>query len=130
MPWFKVDDTLPFHNKVMAAGNPAMGLWLRAGAWSMQQLTDGHIPHEIARQLGTHTQAQRLCDAGLWIEKEDGYHFHDWTIYQRSRVQVKADQENTSRLRKASANFGNHIRWHTNRGEFDPDCKHCREELP
>lgn len=31
MPWFKVDDTLALHGKVVAAGNPAMGLWVRAG---------------------------------------------------------------------------------------------------
>jgi len=43
MPWFKVDDTLAFHAKVVAAGNAAMGLWVRAGAHSMQQLTDGFI---------------------------------------------------------------------------------------
>ena len=41
MTWFRVDDTLAMHPKVYAAGNAAMGLWVRAGAWSMQQLTDG-----------------------------------------------------------------------------------------
>lgn len=33
MPWFQVDDQLSFHAKVIAAQNPAMGLWVRAGAW-------------------------------------------------------------------------------------------------
>lgn len=92
-PWFKVDDTLAFHNKTVAAGNAAMGLWVRAGAWSMQTLSDGFVPHRIAHQLGTRGEARRLVDAGLWIEKGDGYEFHEWTQRQPSRVQVHADRE-------------------------------------
>lgn len=34
MSWFKVDDHLAFHRKTLAAGNEAMGLWVRAGSWS------------------------------------------------------------------------------------------------
>lgn len=95
MPWFKVDDGLAFHSKVIAAGNAAMGLWLRAGAWSMQQLTDGWVPTDIARLLGTPAEAKRLVKAGLWEAKEDGYCFHEWEQYQPSRVQVMSDREAT-----------------------------------
>lgn len=102
MPWFKVDDTLAFHAKVMAAGNSAMGLWVRAGAWSMQQLTDGHIPLHVARRLGSARDAQRLCEAGLWDAKDDdGYLFHEWDQRQPSRAQVHAEREaNADRIRK------------------------------
>lgn len=101
MPWFKVDDTLAFHGKTVAAGNGAMGLWVRAGSWSMQQLTDGFIPHQIARQLGTRAEAKRLVDNGLWDEKDDGYLFHEWSQRQPSRAKVHADREaNAERLRK------------------------------
>lgn len=101
MPWFKVDDTLAFHGKVVAAGNAAMGLWVRAGAWSMQQLTDGFVPTHIARQLGRAAEARRLVDAGLWTEKDGGYLFHEWTQRQPSRAKVHADREaNAERLRK------------------------------
>jgi len=100
--WFKVDDTFAFHSKVVAAGNAAVGLWCRAGAWSMQQLTDGHVPKHIASQLGTRTEARRLVDAGLWVEKDDGYEFHEWSQRQPSRVQVNADREAAKeRQRKA-----------------------------
>lgn len=102
MPWFKVDDTFSHHAKVMAAGNAAIGLWVRAGAWSMQQLTDGFVPLHVARQLGTRPEAKRLVDAGLWIEKDDGYLFHEWSQRQPSRAQVQADREAASeRQRKA-----------------------------
>ena len=101
MPWFKVDDTLPFHAKTVAAGNAAMGLWVRAGAWSMQQLTDGFIPHHIARELGPRHLCQRLVTAGLWDEKDDGYVFHEWNQRQPSRAKVYAEREaNAERLRK------------------------------
>jgi hypothetical protein len=99
MPWFKVDDTLAFHSKIVAAGNAAMGLWARAGAWSMQQLSDGFVPRHIARQLGSRAEAQRLVDVGLWIDKGDGYAFHEWTERQPSRAKVKSDREaNAKRL--------------------------------
>lgn len=97
MPWFKVDDGLAFHPKVIAATNAGMGLWLRAGAWSAQQLTDGEISTEIAALLGSATEAKRLVKAGLWMPKDDGYAFHEWELYQPSRVQVMADREAAQR---------------------------------
>lgn len=93
MPWFKVDDNLPFHAKTVAAGNAAMGLWVRAGAWSMQQLTDGFIPKHIARTMGTPAEVRRLCESRLWIEKDDGYVFHEWDQRQPSRVNVESGRE-------------------------------------
>lgn len=79
MTWFKVDDSLAFHRKVVAAGNAAMGLWVRAGSWCSQQLTDGHIPTDVVTVLGTPAQADRLVRAGLWTQVADGYQFHQWT---------------------------------------------------
>lgn len=90
MPWFKVDDGLALHPKVLAAGNAAMGLWVRAGSWSAQQLTDGHVPAAIARTLGSKTDAQRLVAGGLWVANGDGYYFHEWATYQPSRAEVHA----------------------------------------
>lgn len=101
MPWFKVDDTLAFHAKIMAAGNSAVGLWTRAGAWSMQQLTDGFVPNHVARQLGSPGDARRLCESGLWVQKDDGYEFHEWDQRQPSRAKVQADRAaNVEKLRR------------------------------
>lgn len=108
MTWFKVDDTLAFHAKVVTAGNAAMGLWVRAGSWSMQQLTDGFIPRHIAESLGTKTEIKRLVTARLWEEKDDGYLFHQWCEAGRqpSRIQVEADRhaarERQRRAREAA----------------------------
>lgn len=102
MPWFRVDDTFAHHAKVLEAGNAAVGLWVRAGAWSMQQLSDGFIPTQVVHTIGTRSQARRLVDVGLWIAKDDGYQFHEWEQRQPSRVQVHADREAAAeRQRKA-----------------------------
>lgn len=93
MPWFNVEDNLCFHPKAIAAGNAALGLWVRAGSWSMQTLTDGEVPTEVARALGTPGEARRLVTSGLWIPKDGGYEFHEWSDRQRSRVRVAADRE-------------------------------------
>ena len=102
MPWFKVDDTLALHHKTVAAGNAAMGLWVRAGAWSMQTLSDGFIPDLIADQLGTTAQAKRLVSAGLWDRLPTGYAFHEWEHRQPTKAQVHADRKATADRQRQS----------------------------
>lgn len=92
MPWFKVDDNLAFHSKVVAAGNSAMGLWVRAGAWAAQQLNDGFVPEHIAALLGTDAQASKLVRAGLWHESEGGYSFHEWDERQPKRERIEEER--------------------------------------
>lgn len=92
MPWFKVDDNLAFHAKTVAAGNPAMGLWVRAGSWCAQNLTDGFIPRHMLLAFGTTQQAKRLVDVGLWERVEGGYGFHEWTERQPRRDDVEAER--------------------------------------
>lgn len=82
MVWFRIDDTFPFHERVIRAGNAAVGLWSRAGAWSAAQLTDGFIPTDVARTMGSAREIARLVDVGLWISEtrdgQPGYLFHAW----------------------------------------------------
>src|SRR6188768_753677 len=104
MPWFKVDDNLAFHHKVVAAGNPAMGLWCRAGSLCAQQLTDGFIPDHMIATLGTKAQAERLVKVGLWDCAEGGYRFHEWDERQPSKASVEAERAAAAermRLRRA-----------------------------
>lgn len=83
MPWFKVDDHLATHSKVARAGLAAMGLWVKAGSWSAQHLTDGHVPAEVLGLLGaTRKHADALVKADLWTAEPDGYRFRDWFDYQ------------------------------------------------
>lgn len=92
MPWFKVDDNLAFHAKTVAAGNAAMGLWVRAGSWSAQQLTDGLIPNHLVSSLGNQAQAKKLVEAGLWEKVAGGYRFWEWTERNPTRDQVEEER--------------------------------------
>lgn len=92
MARFTVDDDLAFHSTIVAAGNAAVGLWVRAAAWSSAHLTDGFVPQNIVAALGTTTQARALCRAGLWNPEPetDGYRFVDW---HQQRQPTRADTE-------------------------------------
>lgn len=122
MPWFRVDDNLAFHHKVVAAGNAAMGLWVRAGSMCSAQLTDGFVPDHMISSLGGKTQAKRLVEVGLWIREDDGYRFHEWAERQPSAADVKAAAEKQGQ----SGSLGNHRRWHLRKGVTNPDCEHCK----
>jgi hypothetical protein len=97
MVWFKVDDGLAFHHKALIAGNAALGLWVRAGAWCGQHETDGHVPSKVAETLGTPAQAARLVKAGLWVETDHGYLFHDWSIWNPTSAQLEASRKKTAK---------------------------------
>ena len=103
MPWFKVDDGLAFHAKTVAAGNTAMGLWVRAGAWCAQQLTDGFVPeHMVATLGGKAVDARKLVEAGLWATTDGGYAFWQWSERQPSREKVEQlRNEATERQQRA-----------------------------
>jgi hypothetical protein len=89
MVWFRVDDNLCFHPKTLEAGNAAMGLWVRAGAWAAANLTDGHIPIKIANDLGSKRSQNALVSAGFWVKSCQGFQFHDWDQRQFSKTEVE-----------------------------------------
>lgn len=97
MTWFKVDDTLAFHPKVLAAGNAAMGLWVRAGSWSAQQLKDGFVPDSVVATLDGKTAAKKLEEVGLWHRVDGGWQFHGWQERQPTREQVELHRERERR---------------------------------
>ena len=58
--WFKVDDKLHDHRKARKAGKAAMGVWVLAGSWSMDNETDGFVPDDTAApQPGRNQSARR-----------------------------------------------------------------------
>lgn len=66
MPFFVVDDGADSHPKMVRAKNAAVGLWTRIGSYVARQLTDGHVPGEIAKMYGSAPQIKRLIEVGLW----------------------------------------------------------------
>lgn len=122
MPWFKVDDQLAFHSKTMLAGNEAMGLWVRAGAWSSAHFTDGFIPEHMATAMAQPMAKtdlpsfaidlpSRLVEAGFWHKVEGGYQFHDWEDFQPDGKAEKQRQEDTRKARSEAGKRGAEARW-------------------
>ena len=105
MAWFKVDDKLHSHPKVLGVSLRAMGLWVKAGSWCADQLTDGHIPRAALALLNaTTTDARALVTAGLWLETDGGWRFRDWVDYQPTKDQVeKRRAEDAQRKAEARA---------------------------
>ena len=100
MPYFAVAENFAMHPKVMSAGNAAVGLWVRAGAWSVTNLTDGFVPFRVALQLGSRNMCNDLVDSELWMQRHDGYQFHDWGAHQFTKEEVE-HRRASARRRKA-----------------------------
>ena len=93
MTWFKVDDGFWSHPKVLTMSTDATSLWVRAGTYSCQHLTDGFIASGLLQVLGSEHAALELVGNGLWVEAEGGYEFHDWDDYQETSDAVKRRRE-------------------------------------
>lgn len=105
--WFKVDDAFPFNPKVVACPLEALGLWVSAGAWCAQQLTDGYVPRSVLPMLrGSEAIASSLVQAGLWFCFDDGYKFHDWDEYQPSSLAARERRKQTSAKRAEAGRKG------------------------
>lgn len=97
MPWFKVDDGFWSHPKCLALPAPSLALWVRAGSWSAQQMTDGVVPRTALPMLGAKPKdAAVLVDVGLWETTDVGWRFHDWDAYQPTRAQIREEREATA----------------------------------
>lgn len=94
MTWFKVDDAFWSHPKTAALSDAAQALWLRAGSWCAQHLTDGRVPRKVTRLLSiTEEAAEELVEAGLWLNGGDSWTFHDWSKYQPTRADEMEKRE-------------------------------------
>ncbi|MEV8149930.1 hypothetical protein AB0O52_17515 [Arthrobacter sp. NPDC080073] len=101
MAWFNADDKMHGHPKSRAAGLEAMGLWLLAGTYCTDYLTDGLVPAWYVESWPKGKQlAQKLIKVGLWESAGDDYQFLSWEEYQRTKSQVEADKAK-ARERKA-----------------------------
>ena len=127
MAWFKVDDGLWGHPKWLTVPSRARGLWVSAGSWCARQENDGAVPRGALRILdGRPVDAGALVAAGLWLTTDDGWRFHDWTIYQPDADTLAAEREAQS----DAGVRGNHKRWHAARGVSVPSCPLCSHDEP
>jgi hypothetical protein len=121
MPWFRLDDSFHSHPKVIAAGNEAIGLYVRCGTYAAEHLTDGFIPEDIAVLYGAcdtgsrpnpgtgkpETLADTLVRTKLWRRSRSGWRMRDYLDYNPSREAVenerKAATERQRRRREGMA---------------------------
>lgn len=100
--WFKVDDKLHDHRKVQEllerGDGEALALWLLAGSWSGDQLSDGLIsPFVLGRWFPDwQAKAEALVSVGLWEPAEQNgrphFQIHDFLDYNDSRDTIESDR--------------------------------------
>ena len=71
MPWFRVDDSFDQHPKADAAGNRALGLWVRAGAYCARLLTEGFVPADYLWSGDLSPRNKQIFEALLVSYKGD-----------------------------------------------------------
>jgi len=95
--WFKVDDGFHSSRKLLSIPKrhrlAAAGLWVIAGSWCGQQLTNGRVPDYMLKEWGaTPATVQALLDSGLWEVESDANVFYKWHEYQPSKRDVDAER--------------------------------------
>ena len=107
MPWFRLDDSFHSHPKVIAAGNEAIGLYVRCGTYAAEHSTDGIISEDIAvlygasdtgsrRNPGTgkpETLAETLIRTTLWRRVRGGWKMPDYLDYNPSKMAVDKERK-------------------------------------
>lgn len=123
IPWFWVDDAFANSKPVMALDrslrNEAIGLWVRCGAWSAKEETDGRVSLDTVRSFdGTPRLIRALHQqAELWIESSpESWRnsreilFGNWEKWQKTRAENeakrKADAARQANFRKGKKGRG------------------------
>jgi hypothetical protein len=91
MAWFRCDDRLGDHPKVMHLDEkllPAMGLWLMCGVYCSKHLTDGFVPRKVVRFYDGDRLAKLLEAAGLFEPAPGGWLMHDYLHWNPSKDDV------------------------------------------
>jgi hypothetical protein len=121
-PFIRVHDGMPDHPKVDGLSDKAFRLLVETWCWCNRQKTDGRVPAARWRKQHTKKARQELIDGRLAEELPGGdIQMHDYLEHQRSAVEM-ADMR---AVKSQGGTFGNHKRWHVDRGLKDPDCAHC-----
>ena len=87
MAWAKLDDGMPTHPKVIAAGAVAFALDVAAICYANKHLTDGFIPaYSLMAVLpglpSPKRHAAKLVEVGRWEAVDGGWRIHDYHDFQ------------------------------------------------
>ena len=117
MAWLRIDDTVPEHRKMLAAGPAAAWMWVCGIAYCQRQLTDGFIPALAIPMLGVTgaDRAKKLADVlvnvGLFEAVEGGYCVHDYHDHNATKDEALARRESLSTKRAQAGKRGAEARW-------------------
>lgn len=121
-----MDVDFPSDPKFLKAGPVAGYLYFSSLALCKRTKSDGFIAVEQLPSLCVgfpgkpSSHAQRLVEAGLWVEVDGGWNAPAYVKRNPTRAQV---DEKAERKRAASVK-ANHDRWHSDTKRSD-DCPHC-----
>ena len=96
MTWFKVDDRLAFHPKVLAAGDAAVGGWVRLCAHASGMERDGFLTTPEILCVISRRTLSKLLQVRLLDEAEGGYQIHDYLEYNPSAASLRHEREKTA----------------------------------
>jgi hypothetical protein len=97
-------DTFWDHPKVVAAGNEAVGVWVRAKGYCDKQLTDGFVPDGVLAMIaGPRLRVLKaaLLRETLFDQAEGGVLMHDYLKHNPSKAEVLEKRE-AARQKKAA----------------------------
>ncbi len=112
-----IDVNIITHERAVAAGPEAFGLWCWGMCWSQIHETDGRLPEvNVLHALGGQRRvlrrlAVRLVSVGLWIASEDG----SFQVRNYTKKNQTADEITRRRSEKKSANAGRQQAWRERR---------------
>lgn len=95
MTWFRTDDKFWSSPERLGASWAAVGVWVTAGSYCSDQLTDGIVSKNAQKLLRIRPKiAQELVEVGLWIAHENGdYEFKNWPKFNPVKADVEARRE-------------------------------------
>lgn len=96
------DDTFDTWPEVYRAGTAAIGLHHRCAVYCAREMTDGHIPLELAASYGTREWIQKLVEVGLWEIEEAGYR-DVYFLYGKKGNKLNPTREEALKKLKAAA---------------------------
>lgn len=138
MPGIRFDDQYPMLRKVAGMSDAAFRLHTAAIFWCAWNDTGGFVPEEdldlVCAQVrdparfaaecvrrGAWHMADQACGSDDCPEPrdEDGWVIHDYLIY------PAGDEMEVTEKKSSGGKWGNHKRWHEQRGITDPECQWC-----
>lgn len=126
-PYFVLTNEYPRHRKIRGLSDRAFRLHVTLFGLCNEEKNDGHIQRVDLEMLGKKA-GKELLDAGLVREDADsGYRLHDYTRHQNTAEEIAQKQKDKQERGARGGRRSAHTRWHTGRGEFDPNCEYCND---